>query len=71
MASPLNSSIGFGEYMLITNDHEAQMSYLTVRPDASVHRTVVLEEDSVIVDYDRDGAIVGIELFDTVRVQSA
>ena len=57
--------------MKLINDTIAGMSYLRVQADADVHRTEVLEEESVIIDYDRDGRIVGIELFGTVQVESA
>jgi uncharacterized protein YuzE len=57
--------------MKLVNDTTAGMSYLRVQADAAVQRTEVLEEESVIIDYDRDGRIVGIEFFDTVQVESA
>ncbi len=57
--------------MILTNDHQARMSYLRLLPDTRVHRTEVLEEDSVVIDYDCNGRIIGIELFDNVEVKQS
>ena len=57
-----------GAPMQLINDTQAGMSYLKLVPDADVHRTEVLEEESVVIDYDRDGRVIGIELFGTVEV---
>ncbi len=56
--------------MTLSKDPEAGMSYLSIRPNVAVYRTEVLEEDSVVIDYDSEGRIVGIELFGVVEEQT-
>ncbi|MEP5566954.1 MAG: DUF2283 domain-containing protein [Halioglobus sp.] len=53
--------------MTLSNDYQARMSYLRLLPETPVHRTEVLEEDSVAIDYDSNGRIIGIELFGNVE----
>lgn len=45
----------------VTYDHDADAMYIALNPQGNLHRTSIIS-DSVILDIDIDGEVMGIEI---------